>query len=192
MAGVSLLSYTDEMRPQGDTYSLFEIFFKLGGATFFALMLLVFLIWALAKLWRKKWSEFALLSSCILVSVILPTISFKIAQPIAKVAETRYIDRLGRAELRNEVADLIAKSDSIEGSLSYFGKSIEVEDVPPLLLEFTRGQGIELNKHGVVYRTRGLGSWRGGYMITPAGSDKDPDTCWNEKIIDGFYRVVSN
>lgn len=192
MAVVSLFAYSDEMRPQDDPHSLYEFLFRLGCSVFFALMALIFGACALVKVFRKSFSGFGVFGLCALISVALPIASFQIADPISKAAKMRYVDRFGREALRAEVAALLARSEQIEGDISYLGKQIAVEDIPPLILKFSRGAEIELNEYGIVYRTHGLGSWRGGYMITPTGSDQVPENFNHTKITDGFYYVVSN
>ena len=188
---VSALANADEMLSQNDPSSSLALFLRIGGLFLFSLLTLGFATRSLVVAFKRRWSQFSLLAACALISAGSPFTAALIAEPISQNAKIRYIDRFGREALRVQVAALVEERSSITGPQSYLGKVVAVEDIPPLILEFARGNEIELSEEGVVVRTHGFGSWRGGYLVTPQGLDREPSFT-HKKILEGFYYVQSN
>ncbi len=175
---------TDGMQIQGGSHVLFI----LGSIGFFVLAA-IYLIGTAVFLCLRAPISAIVVFGCAILAAAGPLVSWVLLPPLTQMADTRYIDRFGRDALRTEAAELVSHHQEMNTMESYFGKMLAAEDTPPTLRQFSRQSGLEVNEEGVVYRTAGLGSWRGGYLVTPIHSDHVPEG--GREVVPGFYYVVS-
>lgn len=187
---IGYYAYQDEMHTQQEDSSLFLL--NLGCIFLFFLMALAFLVASISMMIKRQWSIAGVLLLAVATSASIPVIRPFVSEPLSRSAQIRYIDRFGRENLREAAALLMPYANNQKYPLTYLGRDIPPEECPQILVDFARGQGFEVSEYGVTFRTHGLGSWRGGYLIVPINSTIEPEFSSQRKIIDGFYRVTSS
>jgi hypothetical protein len=109
---------------------------------------------------------------------------------VFRLAELRDLERMDVAALRSQAAQLVAENKTKSYPWRWFGGEVPPADVPPNIRRIAaRAAYVTASDNGVVLVTDGLGSWRGGYMITPLGSTFVPPQ--SRRITEGFFYVTA-
>ena len=187
---VAVLGLRHGVRHDSNSGSLLGMLFMAGGALVTAAGLAT-LFGALVS-WRAstpawRWSGVVVA----LLALGAPWQSFRALHCLAGIAERRDFEEAHPGQLRLAVKELVLSAAHKDYTQRWFGGEVPAHEVPPVIHRFIPGAAyVTVDEHGIVMVTDGLGAWRGGYMITPPGSDFVPPN--SRRITDGFYYVTSN
>lgn len=124
------------------------------------------------------------------VALLMPFLFLPAMSAIRDAVECRDFEKAGPGQLRQAVADLIRSAASKNYQLRYFGGEVPAHEIPPVIHQFIPNTSyVTVDEQGVVLVTDGMGGWRGGYMITPPGSNLVPQK--SRPIADGFFYVTT-
>lgn len=189
-SSVAGLGLRHGVRHDSNSASLLGLLFMVGGGVVTAAGLAT-LFWPLVS-WRAsspawRWSGIAVA----LLALWAPWQSSRALRCLAGIAERRDFEKAHPGQLRLAVKELVLSAAHKDYDHRWFGGEIPAHEVPPVIHGFIPGAAyVTVDEHGIVMVTDGLGGWRGGYMITPPGSDFVPKN--SRRITDGFYYVTSN
>ena len=125
------------------------------------------------------------------LALVTPWRALRLHPHFARHGERRDFEATGAESLRRAAQDLVLSAANKEYGVRWFGKEVPPEEVPDAIRRFIPNAAyVTVDEHGVVIVTDGLGGWRGGYMITPVGSDYLPKQ--SRQIAEGFFYVTSN
>ena len=161
----------------------------LGGVTVIsglATLIWVFLAFRASSLvWR--WSGLAVS----LLAILSPWQSHEALRYFGAITERADFEKAGADQLRLAAKELVLSAAHKDYELRWFGGEVPDHEVPSAIRNFIPGAAyVTVDMHCVVMVTDGLGGWRGGYMITPTGSDFIPKN--SRRIANGFYYVVTS
>lgn len=141
---------------------------------------------------RSSSTRWRVLGICIgILCLSVPWPLFQSLPDISAVTERRDFEKAGPQALREAARQLIHDAAGRDYTHTYMGREVPSTDVPAVIRAFApHALRVTVSDHYVGLLTDGLGGWRGGYAIVPAGSDYVPPH--SRRIADGFHYVVES